>query len=75
VDEKRLTMQPQHVESLSHAQQERPLASHYHSQCRLWLAHPLTLYGGENTKLAPGYQPPVSALKNNKLRIETGTTP
>jgi hypothetical protein len=30
---------------------------------RLWLSDPLALYGVENAKLAPGYRPPVSALK------------
>jgi len=28
-------------------------------QYRLWLADPLALYGVENARLAPGYQPPV----------------
>lgn len=32
-------------------------------QYRLWLSDPLALYGVENAKLAPGYRPPVSALK------------
>ncbi|TKC89339.1 WYL domain-containing protein [Trinickia terrae] len=32
-------------------------------QYRLWLSDPLALYGVENAKLAPGYQPPVSAVK------------
>jgi hypothetical protein len=32
-------------------------------QYRLWLSDPLALYGVENAKLAPGYSPPVSALK------------
>jgi hypothetical protein len=30
---------------------------------RLWLSNPLALYGVENSKPAPGYRPPVSALK------------
>lgn len=29
-------------------------------QYRLWLSDPLTLYGVENAKLAPGYQPPAT---------------
>ncbi len=32
-------------------------------QHRLWLSDPLALYGVENAKLAPGYRPPVGALK------------
>ena len=32
-------------------------------QYRLWLSDPLALYGVENAKLAPGYRPPVGALK------------
>ncbi|WP_269139255.1 hypothetical protein [Burkholderia stagnalis] len=32
-------------------------------QYRLWLSDPLALYRVENAKLAPGYQPPVSAAK------------
>ena len=32
-------------------------------QYRLWLSDPLALYGIENAKLAPGYRPPISALK------------
>lgn len=32
-------------------------------QYRLWLSDPLALYGVENAKLAPGYRPPISALK------------
>ena len=32
-------------------------------QYRLWLSDPLALYGVENAKFAPGYRPPVSALK------------
>lgn len=32
-------------------------------QYRLWLSDPLALYGIENAKLAPGYRPPIGALK------------
>jgi hypothetical protein len=32
-------------------------------QYRLWLSDPLALYGVENATLAPGYRPPVGALK------------
>jgi hypothetical protein len=32
-------------------------------QYHLWLSDPLALYGVENAKLAPGYRPPVNALK------------